>query len=355
MKNLLKNYIHKLSRYFTRREFQKHCWHNDEWLFDKWHLPPLTDKEYIDFCTMWSCFKVKPRDLAYVRMYKKEHGFDPYFMPDYEFYQYVIPRTNPSSYVSAFKNKALYDVYFSQMPIIQSVTMCLGGGKYKNGMIPISDEQEYELLINLKAFIIKPAFDSGCGKGVKKVDLTLIKNKKEYLRNLIDEYRSDYVTQEILVQHPDIARLNPRSLNCCRVTSILLNNRFSYSTILKVGNINSDVDNWHDSYFIGVDGQGKLLKYGYDSKLNRVEKTDNGICFEGIQLPKYNEMIAVIEKFHKYYFPNVGILGWDVCVDVDNNVRVIEVNVDFPGIAGEQMASGTFFKERRDDILNLFK
>lgn len=354
MFNILIQKIHKLSRYFERKSFREHCWNNDAWLLKKYNLPKLTRDEYQNYCDTWSCFKVSPKDLAYVRMYKKEYGFDPYFIPDYEFYRYVIPRTNPSSLVTAFKNKALYEVYFAQMPIIQNVTACfVGGGKYKNGMIQITKEEELELLMQLNSFIIKPAFDSGCGKNVKKIDLTKVKNKEEYLNHLIQEYKSDYVTQEVLVQHPDIARLNPRSLNCCRVTSILLNNRFSYSTILKVGKSKSDVDNWQDSYVIGVDTEGKLLQYGYDSELNRVEQADNGIPFRGIQLPKYNEMIMLAEKFHRFYFPNIGILGWDMCVDINNDVRVVEINVDYPGVAGEQMASGTFFKDRRDDILNL--
>lgn len=50
----------------------------------------------------------------------------------------------------------------------------------------------------------------------------------------------------------------------------------------------------------------------------------------------------------------IGVLGWDVVVDKDNEVRIIEVNVDYPGIAGEQFASGTFFADRRDDIVSMF-
>ena len=63
-------------------------------------------------------------------------------------------------------------------------------------------------------------------------------------------------------------------------------------------------------------------------------------------------MVNLVENLHQYYFPNIGVLGWDVCVDKNNKIIVIEVNVDYPGIAGEQFASGTFFKSRRNDIID---
>lgn len=59
-----------------------------------------------------------------------------------------------------------------------------------------------------------------------------------------------------------------------------------------------------------------------------------------------------VKKYHQKYFPNCGIIGWDLLIDEDDKVRIIEVNLDYPG-AEVQLCSGTIFKSFRDDICSI--
>lgn len=62
-------------------------------------------------------------------------------------------------------------------------------------------------------------------------------------------------------------------------------------------------------------------------------------------------MVSLVEEHHPKYFPNCGIIGWDLTLDKANQPKVIEVNLYFPGILGEQLGSGPCFEERREEIL----
>lgn len=354
MRKLIKKIRRKLHLDVANQAFREQCWNNDAWMIDEYHLPELTDEEVKIFKETWPCFPtVDKRDLTYLRMYKQVYGFDPYYLPDFPFYEYIVKRTNPADMVKPFENKAMYDVYLSQLPIAKTITKAVCGIKYDGENMQIDADEEVALLSNQKQFIIKPSKETGCGKGVQKVCLDNVRDVESFIRELIKKYGADYVVQEVIEPHPTMKDLNPTSLNTCRVTTMNFNGKISSSTILKVGKLKADKDNWFTSYFIGVSQEGVVLDYGYDAKLKRVTETDNGIKFGGIHLPEFDKMVAAVEHFHQLYFPMFGILGWDVVVDKDSQVRVIEVNVDFPGIAGEQFASGPFFKERRDDIISM--
>ena len=103
---------------------------------------------------------------------------------------------------------------------------------------------------------------------------------------------------------------------------------------------------------MGIDAQGHLAKAAYDYKLNEAIASDSGVKFEGLVYPDFTKLTMTIEKYHKKYFPTLGILGWDVFIDNHHDVRIIEVNPDYPGIVGEQFCSGTFFEEHCDAIVN---
>ena len=67
-------------------------------------------------------------------------------------------------------------------------------------------------------------------------------------------------------------------------------------------------------------------------------------------MPSYQKMIAFTEQMHKALFPQCGIIGWDITIDKDNAISVIELNLTCPGIAVEQLASGDFLKSFCNDI-----
>ena len=62
------------------------------------------------------------------------------------------------------------------------------------------------------------------------------------------------------------------------------------------------------------------------------------------------EMMEFVKSNHQKLFPNAGIIGWDIVADNTGKITVIEINLDFPGILGEQLATYTFFEEFAQEI-----
>lgn len=165
----------------------------------------------------------------------------------------------------------------------------------------------------------------------------------------------NFVAQEVLKQCNEIQQLNPSSLNCFRVTSIYLNGKFDYAVALKIGKKGAFRDNWNNSYWVNVSKNGVLSEYGYDYNMNAIDRSDLGIVFKDRIIPHYQDMIAYLEKTHKTLFANCGVIGWDVTIDSNYSIRVIETNLYNPGTNIEQFVSGDFFKPFRDDLINAQK
>ena len=142
----------------------------------------------------------------------------------------------------------------------------------------------------------------------------------------------------------------PQGTPFLKASSIFIKGKFKATAILKVGKENSILDNWHSSILVGIKENGVLNDYGYDINLIRHERSDSGINFSGINVPYFNDMMAFVERNHKKLFPNAGIIGWDIVADNDGKITVIEINLDFPGILGEQLATCPFFEGFSKDI-----
>lgn len=314
-------------------------------------LPELTDDEFAALERTWPCFKFDKKSVYWARVYKKEVGFDPYYISTGLHNVQLKAYLNPTKEVSSLVNKALVDVYLPEIPFPKAYVRCVHGNYYDREMNHLSFEDAVAILKDKGSFVIKPALDSSTGNGVKRIDLTEESDLSDkWFASLFKNATSNFIAQEVLAQHPDIARLNPTSLNCCRVTSVFLDGKYTKGVCIKIGKKGSKVDNWNSSYLLGVKDDGTLESRGWDNKIQPVEKTDNGIAFGGLVYPCYTKMVESAERWHKKFFPQCCIVGWDIIIDDQGEPRVIEANMVMPGILAEQLCSGPFFKDVHDEI-----
>ena len=347
---IVKKLKSKLRKQIKLNQRHNYCARKDSVLLSKVDLPKLTNEEMALYKKTWPGIDLKEMDTIWARVYKKEHGFSPYFVG---LYQSCVLRDklNPKLQLHAFDNKAMCDVYFPEIHFAEPYVRRIAGVFFDQGMNQLSLQEALEIIKSKNEYIIKPALDTMQGKDVAKVVLSgSDKDKEKQILDSFAEQKKDFIVQKVLKQHPDVEKLNPTSINCCRVTTIFINGKFDYSTILKIGKKGAFRDNWNSSYLVGVSKDGVLNEVGYDDSLNKVYNTDNGIKIGGIKLPKFDEMISTVERLHKKYFPNCGMVGWDVIVDDQNNISFIEMNITIPGFVGEQLCCGTFFEPFVDDI-----
>lgn len=346
--------ILKRIRNYVSRRAEKKKWHLVDIRQTKYlDLPKLTAEEFDLLKKTWPCFKFRKKDILWARVYKKEFGFDPYYI-SVGYHSIIIKKQlNPFKQVCSLENKALVDMYFPEIPFPQAYIRSINHVLYDKEMNIISFDQAVRFLKEKKLFIIKPAMDSMQGHGVKKIDILKEQDISEkWFHELFTKATPNFIVQEVVTQHPDIARLNPTSLNCCRITSIYVNGKYTHGAMLKIGKKGSHVDNWNSSYLIGISNGGVLNDIGWDDKIHSVKTTDNGIEFGGLKYPYYEKITSSVERYHKKYFPQCGVIGWDIIIDANDNPIVIEANMVIPGITAEQLCSGPFFKDVHNEIVN---
>ena len=173
-------------------------------------------------------------------------------------------------------------------------------------------------------FVAKPTKES-CGKGVEIIDST---DKKIY--DLYNELYNNkqILVEEIAVQCKKISDLHPDSINTLRVVTL---KGMVVTALLRIGNNHNNVDNFnHEGLCVPIDIEDGIVKYqAIDKKGNLYDKhpiTKKEIV--GFKVPKWNEVKKICEQA-ALEIPQVGYIGWDVCVTKDD-ICFIEAN-EFPG------------------------
>lgn len=349
MRNVLKNTVKQLRLQYLRYVFFK----RDSKLLPKKLLGKLSHSEINTIQKEWDYCRLRSFDLIYPRIYRYVYGMLPsHFMTDYQLMQ-LYEYTNPVSKTVGLENKAMCDVWFPSIPFPKTILKQINNVFYSSDMSVLSESQAIDLVQHYgsRYVVIKPSIDSNSGKGVKRLDLVSISS----LPAIWGGYNGNFVIQEIVEANREVKELNPESINSCRITSIYINGKFDFATCIKVGKKNCFLDNWRSSYLVGVDKEGALFDFGIDNRMNKKYQSDTGIPFKGFKIPCFEKMAKFVKENHIRLFPHIGIIGWDIFIDSNYDVKVIEVNLSTPGVVGEQLASGTFFTPFWDDICEILK
>lgn len=172
--------------------------------------------------------------------------------------------------------------------------------------------------------IVKPDNNS-CGKGVELIDVKG-KDIKGLYQELINN--GQILVEEVAIQCKKLSDLHPDSINTIRVVTLLGSVVVAF---LRIGNNHNNVDNFnHEGLVAPIDIEtGKINYQALDKQKNLYSKhplTNKDIV--GITIPKWKEIKELCETA-ALEIPEVGYVGWDVCVGKDK-CFFIEGN-EFPG------------------------
>lgn len=175
-----------------------------------------------------------------------------------------------------------------------------------------------------KKIIVKPLSEA-CGKGIEEFTITK-KNSKEIYNTLLETKR--YLVEEVAKQCKEIKKLHKTSINTLRI--VTLNNEI-VAAFIRIGNHNNLVDNFNHGGlaapiniekgtidYLAIDKAGNLYEEHPISKEKIV----------GFQIPNWSNIKKFVKKASKE-IPQMGYVGWDVCVG-EKGPFLIEGN-EFPG------------------------
>ena len=278
------------------------------------------------------------------------------YIPTYIYYSVISPKMNNPKKMIMYSDKNMIDKLLPTAKIPKTYVKNINGYFYINGK-PSTFADAIDVCKDLGDAVIKHSTETSQGKSVTRFSsaagCVYVKNDKSSLsvEDLLQSYRKDYIVQDAIQQCDEMASLNPTSLNTIRITTYKRKSDVvALFAVVRMGRKGSVVDNASaGGLYCGVNSDGRLKKEAYTiTPFLRTPFSDNGVKFEDFVIPKYDEMLALVKEWHNE-LPYAGFIGWDLSVDQNNDIVLIEINASKPGLF--QAATGPAFGEYTMDIL----
>lgn len=180
--------------------------------------------------------------------------------------------------------------------------------------------------INKQGIVFAKPDHGDQGKGVMRIKAEDSKTIEE----LINDCRCRaFVVEGAIEQIPEIAAINPSSVNTIRAYTVLKRTGEVQilGIMLRVGRKGSYVDNW-GSGGIGYDFDletGVCVGYGCDKQNNPyVFHPDSNVQMVGYRLPNYEQLTKTIVELAKLV-PQARFVGWDIAI-TPSGYDLVEMN-----------------------------
>lgn len=189
--------------------------------------------------------------------------------------------------------------------------------------------EEFESYMKNKKMAIAKPVDLCCGQGVIKLVYNEDMDLKTIYNTLLEN--KQILIEDYIIQHPDISKIYPDSVNTLRIVTIYRNNKANIMfRSIRIGNNGNVVDNFnHGGLFTTIDEDGVIRKPAVDKAGNIYEcHPYTGTRIVDYKIPFFAEAIEYVKTLASSV-PEVGYIGWDIAI-TENGPTVIEAN-SFPG------------------------
>ena len=300
------------------------------------------------------------------RLYTGFRGsFDVRYFPEHLFIPVFERLVNPMKYTESFGDKNVTMLLASNISDLK-VPKCFGSccnGMYRDDNYnPLSKQQFLEYIANTGKVFIKPTVDSSSGRGCRVLNLIngLDDDTGKTVAEIVESYGDNFVIQEIIKMHPDVANLHPESVNTFRIMTYRLpksGELHHTPSFMRIGIGESKVDNAHaGGLFIGIGDDGDLEPVAFtEFKKAFLAHPDTGIKFDGYKIIDFPKALNAAKKLHAL-IPQIGVYSWDFTIDSEGIPVLIEVNTRKGGIWANQKAWGkSLFGDDTEEILEFLR
>ena len=174
---------------------------------------------------------------------------------------------------------------------------------------------------------VKP-IDGTEGKDIRVIDCVDANNQRitEIYHSLLND---NCIIEEAIIQH-HLMRFNTKAVNTIRVLSVMDKNTNEvtiFKTVIRIGNENAFVDNYHKGgyvYEIDVDS-GLICSPGVSTNGNvKIFHPGTNTCMLGYKIPNWNMVLDKCKKAHTL-LPSCRYIAWDIAI-LNEGVEFIEGN-----------------------------
>lgn len=313
-----------------------------------------------EWLAKWKSYNIKFSPFSY-RIFSKYVGEDINIIPLEICAGIVEPVLTPELYRAYYNDKNGYDILFSDFLRPETLLKNINGTYYDKNYEPLYNIDELlESIANFyEKVIIKPTREAS-GRGVqlfKKINGKFVNNNGHILsKNYLDNnYKSNFIIQDVVKQSSFGAQFNESSLNTIRVVtykSVKTGEIYVINAIMRIGAKGNCIDNAHGGgMFVGVDKNGKIGKFACNW-LGETKKIFNGIDFENNEyiIPNWDKVSQfAINISNKIIHHNLVAL--DIALNENEQPILIESNIGGFGAWPFQFTNGSAFGEYTDEIM----
>lgn len=262
------------------------------------------------------------------------------YYPDDWFYVRVDSRLNDWKIAPVIDDKNLYDLFFYDAPHPRVIAR-LVGGVYEDGDYNIITlEEVVKRCENEGKVIVKIPYGSSGGHGIRFWSKESGKSLAEMLSSM-----KTFVIQEIVIQHEELRKLHPDSLNTIRLMTMTDGSEVKpLSAIVRMGVGGSKVDNVSSGGMAcGIYEDGSLKNFAFDGQGRRYDIHPQGAHFEDSVIPNFDMCIALCKKLAPRVARFSKLISWDFAIDAEGQPLLIEANLYGGELDFHQMCNGPIF------------
>ena len=311
-------------------------------------------KEIQDFYTKYYGKKIP---TAWHRLYQSYTGVFRYdYIPEILFCTLYEPKANPYRRAEFLEDKNILPLVFSGLEengirVPRVLLSCIEGDLRGADGRALTESAAVDLLkaVHEKA-VFKKSVYTNSGK-----DVRIAVPADTDLEKLLGSLGKNYIVQEYIQQCAELRKLNPSSVNTFRVPTYRLDGRIYNAPVsLRLGRSGADRDNIHyGGIGIGVREDGSLKKTAFTEFGQRFDAhPDTGVVFEGYRIPGAGERLRAAARLLHEKVPFLGVISWDLTIDSDGMITLIELNAAGQSAGLPQRVNGEpFFGENTARVL----
>ena len=308
-------------------------------------LPGLTGEQSKAVRQYYYPYKVST--FTHREMLAATGEFHPEIITEELYFGYVDPYLNSRKQAVGLENKCLFVKLFPGIRQPKTAALRMNGIWLSSEWEPITHDELIAELNRHSEVIIKEAYDSCGGHGVYRI----IPEKPgetvgEAAERKLAGISGDVIIQQAVRQHEALARLNPTSVNCFRIITLLTAEGVKVlSAAQKIGAKGAFADNLKSGgYFCGIDSSGKLMPRAYhvNSTEYILKDPETGLVFGGYQIPSFERAVEMVRRAHPM-LPCFQLISWDVTIDEDGEPVLIEPNLTNGSLVMHQQTHGPLF------------
>ena len=309
--------------------------------------PKLTEEEKEEIGEFYKKHGLPLSTYAFHEFYKVLNGMhDPRYLTEDVYYDLFDKRFNDWNAAKYIDDKTLYRLIFAGIPQPSLLGYRQNGFWFNEAGDPISSEELKRICASRKDIFIKQARQSYGGKGVHCIAGNSL--------NPAELPKDSLVIQEALSQSPQLASINPSSVNTLRVLTFLRKDGTVKicSSILRMGRGGSRVDNASSGGItIGIREDGTLKDVAFSVTGEAfTEHPSSNVRFSGISIPNYDKVLDFVTALSAR-IPYFRLVSWDVALDTNNDPVLIEANLCDGELDFHQFNNGPVFGDETEAIL----